>query len=123
MACGRRRDYDQEQEQDRKAAGMAPDKAMGRRARRKASAGRGSSEPIDHAAETDAAPDRGITLVDIDPWSAFFEKFWEQPQEHEGAQRGDEGRKAGKNTRTSGPKSVRRRQRAGGQLADIDKLR
>jgi hypothetical protein len=87
---------------------MAPEKAGGL-APRKGSKGRGKSEQIGRTAEKDAAPDGGITLVDIDPWSAFFEKFWEQPSESEHADRRDGERKAGKSTRMPGTKPVRPR--------------
>jgi hypothetical protein len=29
--------------------------------------------------------DRDVTIVDIDPWGAFFERFWEQAAEGESA--------------------------------------
>jgi hypothetical protein len=85
---------------------MAPEKAGGR-ARRKASPERGKSEEIGRTVEKDGAPDRGVTLVDIDPWGAFFEKFWEQGHKGERVDRRDGERKAGKRTRMPGTKPVR----------------
>jgi hypothetical protein len=70
---------------------MAPEKAGGR-TRRHRGTGRGKREPVEPAAGKDAAPS---TLVDIDPWGAFLERFWEQPNEGEHAdERGGE-REAG----------------------------
>jgi hypothetical protein len=43
----------------------------------------------------------GVTVVDVDPWGSFFEKFWEQPVEGEGVDRHEGGRKPAKGTRTT----------------------
>jgi hypothetical protein len=58
---------------------MAPTKAGGR-ARRKGSAGLGEGG---RTAEKVAGPGGGVTMVDLDPWGAFFERFWEQAAEAE----------------------------------------
>jgi hypothetical protein len=81
MTCGRGRRYGEDRAQEGDV--MAPEKA-GSGTRRHGGT-RGKSDPVEPAAGKDAAPG---TLVDIDPWSAFFEKFWEE----EG---GDAGRRDG----------------------------
>jgi hypothetical protein len=81
---------------------MASEKEGGR-VRRKGSAGRG-----ERVVEKDTRQDRDVTIVDIDPWGAFFERFWEQAAEGESAdeRRGGE-RKPGKGQRTTGTKPDR----------------
>ena len=75
----------------------------GGRVRRKGSAGRG-----ERVVEKDTRQDRDVTIVDIDPWGAFFERFWEQAAEGESAdeRRGGE-RKPGKGPRTTSTKPDR----------------
>jgi hypothetical protein len=81
---------------------MASEKEGGR-GRRKGSAGRG-----ERVVEKNTRQDRDVTIVDIDPWGAFFERFWEQAAEGESAdeRRGGE-RKPGKGPRTTGTKPDR----------------
>src|SRR3954453_15332721 len=57
-------------DKQQEAASMAAPKAGGR-SRRKASAGRGKG-----TVENTSGPGGGVTMVDLDPWGAFFEKFW-----------------------------------------------
>jgi hypothetical protein len=61
-----------------------------------------------HPRRKDTRQDRDVTIVDIDPWGAFFERFWEQAAEGESAdeRRGGE-RKPGKGPRTTGTKPDR----------------
>jgi hypothetical protein len=42
---------------------------------------------------------RGITMVDVDPWGSFFEKFWEQPAVGESVDRHESERKPAEGTR------------------------
>ena len=56
---------------------MAPEKEGGR-TRRKAGAGRGAGERTGRTAEKAAGQPRDVTMVDVDPWGSFFERFWEQ---------------------------------------------
>lgn len=53
---------------------MAPGKEGGR-TRRKGNATR--------TIEKETGPGGGVTVVDVDPWGSFFEKFWEQAAEGE----------------------------------------
>jgi hypothetical protein len=47
-------------------------------------------------------------LVDVDPWGAFFEDFWEQAAEDGSADQREGGREPAKGTRTTGTKPGRR---------------
>ena len=69
--------------------------------RRKGSAGRGGSG---HGRRTVEEADHDVAVVDVDPWGSFFEKFWGQAAEGEGADRPDGGRKPAKGTRKTGTK-------------------
>jgi hypothetical protein len=86
---------------------MAPEKESGR-TRRKTSAGRGDSKRAGRTAEETVGRARNVTMVDIDPWSSFFEMFWGQA-EGESAERHDGGQEPAKGTRTVGTKPGRRR--------------
>jgi hypothetical protein len=89
-------------EEHREAAIMAPEKEGGR-TRRKAGAGRGASERIGRTAEKTAGQSGDVTMVDVDPWGSFFERFWEQ------AGGEDAGRhEPAKGVRTPGAKPARR---------------
>jgi len=61
---------------------MAPEKEGGR-TRRKAGAARGDGGRAGRKAEGKVERGGGVTVVDIDPWGSFFEKFWEQAAEGE----------------------------------------
>jgi hypothetical protein len=80
------------------AAIMAPGKEGGR-TRRKGNATR--------TIEKETGPGGGVTVVDVDPWGSFFEKFWEQPVEGESVDRREGGRKPAKGTRTTRTKPGR----------------
>ena len=82
---------------------MAAEKEDGGPTRRKGSAERGGSARIGRTVEK-AGPD-GI-VVDVDPWSSFFERFW-GPAEGESADRDDDGRQPVKDTRKTGAKRAR----------------
>ncbi len=56
---------------------MAPKKEDGR-TRRKTSAEGSDSEPVGRTVEKAAGQARDVTMVDVDPWGSFFERFWEQ---------------------------------------------
>jgi hypothetical protein len=83
---------------------MAPEKD-GSRTRRKTSAGRGDSERVGHTVEKEAEPARDITMVDIDPWGSFFEKFWGQAAEDASADRHDGGRQSAKAKQGRSPRA------------------
>jgi hypothetical protein len=85
---------------------MAPEKEGGR-TRRKTSAGRGDSERVGRTVEKTAGQARDMTMVDVDPWGSFFEKFWEQAAEDESADRHDGAPKPAKTVRTPGTKPGR----------------
>ena len=85
---------------------MAPEKEGGR-TRRKTSTGRGDSERDGRTVEKAAGQARDVTMVDVDPWGSFFEKFWEQAAEGESADRHDGEQKPAKAVRTSGTKSAK----------------
>ena len=84
---------------------MPPEKEGGRT--RKTSAGRGGSERVGRTVEKAAGQARDVTMVDIDPWGSFFEKFWEQAAEGESADRHNGGPKPAKAVRTPGTKPGR----------------
>jgi hypothetical protein len=86
---------------------MAPGKEGGR-ARRKGSAGESKRERTGCAVEKGTEQGRDVTVVDVDPSGAFFEKFWEQPAEA-GADNDRHGgeRNAGKGARRTGAKPGR----------------
>ena len=81
---------------------MAPEKE-GSRTRPKGSAGQSESKREEQAVEKDAAR-ASLTMVDVDPWGSFFEKFWEQAPEGESIDRHDGGRKPTKGARSTGTK-------------------
>jgi hypothetical protein len=85
---------------------MAPEKE-GRRTQRKGSAGRSEGKRGEQAAEKDAAR-ASLTMVDVDPWGSFFEKFWGQPGEGESVDRHAGGRRPTKGARSTGTKPGRR---------------
>ena len=76
---------------------MLPEKEGGR-TRRKTNAGRGDSEQVGRTVEKTAGQARDVTMVDIDPWGSFFEKFW-GPAEGEGIDLPDGGRELAKGKR------------------------
>jgi hypothetical protein len=80
---------------------MAAAKA-GDRARRRGSAGRGGD-----TVEKAAGAGGDVTMIDLDRWGAFFERFWEQPAEGGSADQPDGGRKPAKGTRMVGTKPGR----------------
>jgi hypothetical protein len=82
---------------------MAAEKEGGGPTRRKGSAGRGGSARVGRTVE-EAGPDS--TVVDVDPLSSFFERFW-GPAEGESADRDDGGRQPVKGTRKTGAKRGR----------------
>ena len=84
---------------------MAPEKKGGR-TRPKGREGRSDRERVERTVE-EAGQGGGGTLVDVDPWGSFFEKFWEQPAEGESVDRHESGRKPAKGTRTPRRKSAR----------------
>jgi hypothetical protein len=84
---------------------MAPEKKGGR-ARHKGSEGRSDRERVGRTVE-EAGREGGGTLVDVDPWGSFFEKFWEQTAEGESVDRHESGRKPAKGPRTTRRKSAR----------------
>ena len=77
---------------------MAPEKEGGR-TRRKTSTGRGG-----RTIEKAVGQARDVTMVDVDPWGSFFEKFWGQATEGESTDRNDGGQKPAKAVQTSGTK-------------------
>ena len=83
---------------------MAPEK--GGRTRHKGREGWSDRERVERTVE-EAGQDGGGTLVDVDPWGSFFEKFWEQTAEGESVDRHESGRKPAKGTRTPRRKSAR----------------
>jgi hypothetical protein len=82
---------------------MLPEKEGGR-TRRKTNAGRSDSEQVGRTVEKTAGQARDVTMVDIDPWGSFFEKFWEQAAEGESADRHDDEPKPIKAARMPGTK-------------------
>ncbi len=84
---------------------MAPEKE-GSRTRPKGSAGQSESKREEQAVEKDAAR-ASLTMVDVDPWGSFFEKFWEEAAEGESADHHDGGPKPAKVVRTPGTKPGR----------------
>jgi hypothetical protein len=84
---------------------MASEKKGGR-TRHKGSEGRSDRERVGRTVEK-AGQDGGGTLVDVDPWGSFVEKFWEQPAEGESVDRHERGRKPAKGTWTPRRKSAR----------------
>jgi hypothetical protein len=83
---------------------MAAEKEGGRPIRRKGSAGRGGSARVGRTVE-EAGLDN--TVVDVDPWGSFFERFW-GPAEGESADRPpDRGQQQVKGTRKTGAKRGR----------------
>jgi hypothetical protein len=91
-AADRQRGYGEEHGRiaRRKAAIMAHEKEGGR-TRRETSAGRGDSKRAGRTVEK-AGQGGGVAMVDVDPWSSFFEMFLGQPAEGENADR-DEGKR------------------------------
>ena len=78
---------------------MAAEKE-GSRARHKRSAGPAKRKRAGRPAEEDAKLGRGAAVIDVNPWSAFFETFWE-PAEGEIADDGRGGAPiSGNDTRT-----------------------
>jgi hypothetical protein len=69
---------------------MAHEKEGGR-TRRKTSAGRGDSKRAGRTVEK-AGQGGGVAMVDVDPWSSFFEMFLGQAADGENADR-DEGKR------------------------------
>ena len=79
---------------------MAADKKGGGPTRRKESAGRGgSARTVEEAGPND-------TVVDVDPWGSFFEKFW-GPAEGQSADRDDDGPQPVKGTQKTSMKRGR----------------
>jgi hypothetical protein len=70
---------------------MAHEKEGGR-TRRKTSAGRGDSKRAEPTVEKKDGQSGGVTMVDVDPWSSFFEMFLGQVADGENADR-DEGKR------------------------------
>ena len=86
------------------AAIMAAEKEGGGPIRRKGSAGRGGSGRIERTVEK-AGP--AGTVVDVDLWGSFFERFW-GPAEGESADQAPNGRRqSAKGTRKAGAKPSR----------------
>src|SRR3954454_22253624 len=81
VARGWRCRYGEAQGMETKGAAFMVLKKESSRARREGSAGRGKRGPVGRAAEKGPGQSRGVAMVDVDPWGAFFEKFWEQPAE------------------------------------------
>jgi hypothetical protein len=85
---------------------MAPEKEGGR-TRRKGNAKRGDNASVGRTVEKKAGQGEEVTVVDVDPWGSFFEKFWGQAAGGESADRHDGGRKPAKGTRTTSMKPGR----------------
>ncbi len=86
---------------------MVPEKEGGR-TRRKRSAEQGESESKgkEQAIEKDA-PEAPLTMVNVDPWSSFFERFWEQAAEGESTNLDGGERKPAKGTKMTDTKPRR----------------
>jgi hypothetical protein len=84
---------------------MAPAKKEGGRIRRRPGGDQGDGGRT--VESKTAEQGRGMTMVDIDPWGSFFEKFWEQA-EGESTNRPDGRRESARGTRPAGTKSGRR---------------
>ena len=80
---------------------MAP-KKEGTRTRRKMGSGRGDSERGEGAVEKADGQARDVTMVDVDPWGSFFEKFWGQTAEGGSTDQHDGGPKTAKTVQASG---------------------
>jgi hypothetical protein len=88
------------------AAIMAPAKETGRASSKGNTAqvdGGHGRRPVTKEIRRDGEP----TRVDVDPWGAFFENFWEQAADGGSADRPDGGREPAKRTRAKGTKPGR----------------
>jgi hypothetical protein len=85
---------------------MAPAKETGRASSKGNTAqvdGGHGRRPVTKEIRRDGEP----TRVDVDPWGAFFENFWEQAADGGSADRPDGGREPAKRTRAKGTKPGR----------------
>jgi hypothetical protein len=82
---------------------MAHEKEGGR-TRRETSAARSDSKRAGRTVEKKAGQSGGVTMVDVDPWSSFFEMFLGQPADGENADRHEGKREPAKAVRAPNKK-------------------